>query len=103
MNRIYLDHAATTPMRREVIEAMQPYLGQYFGNPSSLHHFGKEAAAAISDAREKVAGLLSARPDEVVFVSGGTESENLAVFGAAYANRDPGRHILTPQIAHYRG
>lgn len=101
MNRIYLDHAATTPMRREVIEAMQPYLSQYFGNPSSLHHFGKEAANAIRDAREKVAGLLSARPDEVVFVSGGTESDNLAVFGAAYANRDRGRHIITTQIEHY--
>lgn len=101
MNRIYLDHAATTPMRREVIEAMQPYLSQYFGNPSSLHHFGKEAANAISDAREKAAHMLGARPDEVVFVSGGTESDNLAVIGAAYANRDRGKHIITTQIEHY--
>lgn len=101
MNRIYLDHAATTPMRREVIEAMQPYLSQYFGNPSSLHHFGKEAATAISDAREKAAHMLGARPDEVVFVSGGTESDNLAVLGAAYANRDRGKHIITTQIEHY--
>jgi len=101
MNRIYLDHAATTPMRREVIEAMQPYLSQYFGNPSSLHHFGKEAANAINDAREKVAQILSARPDEIVFVSGGTESDNLAVLGVAYANRDRGKHIITTQIEHY--
>ena len=101
MNRIYLDHAATTPMRREVIEAMQPYLSQYFGNPSSLHHFGKEAANAISDAREKAAHMLGARPDEVVFASGGTESDNLAVLGAAYANRDRGKHIITTQIEHY--
>jgi len=88
-------------MRREVIEAMQPYLSQYFGNPSSLHHFGKEAANAISDAREKAAHMLGARPDEVVFVSGGTESDNLAVLGAAYANRDRGKHIITTQIEHY--
>ncbi|HKZ72239.1 MAG TPA: cysteine desulfurase NifS [Nitrospirota bacterium] len=101
MNRIYLDHAATTPMRREVIEAMQPYLSQYFGNPSSLHHFGKEAANAINDAREKVAQMLTARPDEIVFVSGGTESDNLAVLGVAYANRDRGKHIITTQIEHY--
>ena len=101
MNRIYLDHAATTPMRREVIEAMQPYLNQYFGNPSSLHHFGKEAASAINDAREKAANMLGARPDEVVFVSGGTESDNLAVLGVAYANRDRGKHIITTQIEHY--
>ena len=101
MNRIYLDHAATTPMRREVIEAMQPYLNQYFGNPSSLHHFGKEAASAINDAREKTAHMLGARPDEVVFVSGGTESDNLAVLGVAYANRDRGKHIITTQIEHY--
>lgn len=101
MNRTYLDHAATTPMRREVIEAMQPYLNQYFGNPSSLHHFGKEAASAINDAREKTAHMLGARPDEVVFVSGGTESDNLAVLGVAYANRDRGKHIITTQIEHY--
>ena len=101
MNRIYLDHAATTPMRREVIEAMQPYLSQYFGNPSILHHFGKEAAHASHDARKKVAQILSARPDEIVFVSGGTESDNLAVLGVAYANRDRGKHIITTQIEHY--
>ncbi len=101
MNRIYLDHAATTPIRPEVIEAMQPFLNQYFGNPSSLHHFGKEALQAINEAREKVAHILGARPDEVVFVSGGTESDNLAIFGVAHANRDRGKHIITTQIEHY--
>lgn len=101
MNRIYLDHAATTPIRPEVAEAMQPFLNQYFGNPSSLHHFGKEALNAINDAREKVAHVLGARADEIVFVSGGTESDNLAIFGVAHANRDRGRHIITTQVEHY--
>ncbi len=101
MNRIYLDHAATTPMRPEVIEAMQPFLSHYFGNPSSLHHFGKESLQAINDSREKVATMLGARADEIVFVSGGTESDNLAIFGVAHANRDRGHHIITTQIEHY--
>lgn len=101
MNRIYLDHAATTPIRPEVIEAMQPYFAQYFGNPSSLHHFGKETSNAIKDAREKVAHTIGAKGEEIVFVSGGTESDNLAVIGVAYANRDRGNHIITSQTEHH--
>lgn len=101
MNRIYLDHAATTPIRPEVIEAMQPFFSQFFGNPSSLHYFGKETANAIKDAREKVASVIGARGDELVFLSGGTESDNLAIFGAAFANRDKGRHIITSVIEHH--
>lgn len=101
MNRIYFDHAATTPTRPEVIEAMQPYFAQYFGNPSSLHHFGKETANAIKDAREKVAQAIGAKGEEIVFVSSGTESDNLAIFGVAYANRDRGNHIITSQIEHH--
>lgn len=101
MNRIYLDHAATTPTRPEVIEAMEPYFAQYFGNPSSLHHFGKETANAIKEAREKVAQTIGAKGEEIVFVSGGTESDNLAIFGIAYANRDRGKHIITSQIEHH--
>lgn len=101
MNRIYLDHAATTPTRPEVIEAMQPFFNQYFGNPSSLHNYGKEASNAIKDAREKVAHMIGAKGEEIVFLSGGTESDNLAIFGVAYANRDSGNHIITSQIEHY--
>lgn len=101
MNRIYLDHAATTPIRPEVIEAMQPYFSNFFGNPSSLHYFGKETSNAIKDAREKIAATIGARWDEIVFVSGGTESDNLAIFGTAFANRDKGRHIITSCIEHH--
>jgi len=101
MNRIYLDHAATTPTRAEVIEAMQPYFAQYFGNPSSLHRFGKETANAIKDSREKIAQAIGAKGEELVFVSGGTESDNLAIFGVAYANRDRGNHIITSKIEHH--
>jgi len=101
MNRIYFDHAATTPTRPEVIEAMHPFWGQYFGNPSSLHHFGKETLIAIKEIREKIAHLIGAKGDEIVFVSGGTESDNLAIFGVAYANRDRGNHIITSQIEHH--
>ena len=101
MNRIYLDHAATTPIRPEVVEAMQPFFSHFFGNPSSLHHFGKETASAIKDAREKIAAMIGASGDELVFLSGGTESDNLAIFGVAFANRDKGKHIITSCIEHH--
>lgn len=101
MNRVYLDHAATTPTRPEVIEAMQPFFNQFFGNPSSLHHFGKDTLIAINDAREKVAHMIGAKGEEIIFVSGGTESDNLAIFGISHANRDRGNHIITSQIEHH--
>ncbi len=100
MKRIYLDNAATTPTRPEVIEAMQPFFKQCFGNPSSIHFFGKETSNAITEARYRVAQILGSRDEEIIFVSGGTESDNLAVFGTAYANRDKGKHIITSQIEH---
>ncbi len=78
---IYLDHAATTPIRREVREAMLPYLDARFGNPSSAHQWGREARAALEEARERVAAALGAQRKEIVFTSGGTEADNLAVLG----------------------
>lgn len=83
MKRIYLDHAATTPLHPEVLEAMMPLLTDIFGNPSSIHSFGREAKMAVEEARDRAAELLGCGPDELVFTSGGTESDNLAIFGAA--------------------
>ncbi|MCC6543559.1 MAG: cysteine desulfurase [Nitrospirae bacterium] len=100
MKRIYLDNAATTPTRPEVIEAMQPFFKHCFGNPSSIHFFGKETSNAINEARSRVAQVLGSKDEEIIFVSGGTESDNLAIFGIAYANRDKGRHIITTAIEH---
>ena len=98
--RVYLDYAATTPMHADVVQAMIPYMSGMFGNPSSGHSFGQEARAAVEDARVQVALLLGSTNDEIVFTSGGTESDNLAVKGIAYANRDKGNHIITTSIEH---
>ena len=81
MKAVYLDHAATTPIRNEVREAMEPYLSESFGNPSSLHRWGREASAALENARATVAEALSVSPKEIYFTRGGTESDNLAVLG----------------------
>lgn len=98
---IYLDHAATTPVRPEVLEAMTPYFGARFGNPSSTHRWGREARAALDEARERVARCLGAAPDEVCFTSGGTEADNLAVLGGWRALRAKGRKaIVTSPIEH---
>ena len=98
---IYLDHAATTPVRPEVVEAMQPFFGPRFGNPSSTHRWGREARAALDEARERVARCLGAHPDEVCFTSGGTEGDNLAVLGSWRARRDPTRTaIVTTPFEH---
>jgi len=98
---IYLDHAATTPVRPEVLEAMQPFFGARFGNPSSTHRWGREARAALDEARERVARCLGAHPDEVCFTSGGTEGDNLAVLGSWRARRDPARAgIITTPFEH---
>ncbi len=96
---IYLDAAATTPVRREVLEAMWPYLSGEFGNASSQHSLGKRAAEALAEARRQVAALLGCRASEVIFTSGGTESDNLALKGVALAN-PRGRHIITSPIEH---
>src|SRR5436305_14815635 len=79
---VYLDHAATTPVREEVFEAMKPFYGPRFGNPSSTHRWGREARAALDEARERVGRCLGARPDEICFTSGGTEADNFAILGA---------------------
>ena len=96
---IYLDHAATTPTRRDVLEAMWPYLTGEFGNPSSHHEIGQRAQAALADARAAAASALSARPGEIVFTSGGSEADNLAIKGIALGN-PRGRHIVTTAIEH---
>lgn len=83
MKRIYMDHSATTPVAPEVLAAMLPYFGEKFGNASSLHRSGREAKEALEDSREKVAALLGARAEEIIFTSGGTESDNLALKGIA--------------------
>jgi len=100
MHRVYLDHSATTPVDRRVAEAMLPYLTEKFGNPSSVHFYGQEARAAVDRARREVAALINARPNEVVFLSGGTEANNLAVRGIAEQNSERGRHIITSSIEH---
>jgi cysteine desulfurase len=98
---IYLDHAATTPIRPEVREAMEPYFGPRFGNPSSMHRWGREARVALDEARERVAACVGARTDEICFTSGGTEADNLAVLGAWRARRAEGRNaVLTTPIEH---
>ena len=98
---VYLDHAATTPVRDEVFDAMRPFFGTRFGNPSSTHRWGREARAALDEARERVARALGARSDELCFTSGGTEGDNLAVLGAWRAMRKKGRtSIVTSPIEH---
>jgi len=100
MNKIYLDHAATTPIAPEVFAAMEPYLKEYYGNPSSIYTLGQQAAQAISEAREKVANAIGAKEEEIIFTGGGSESDNTALKGAAFALKDKGRHIITSKIEH---
>lgn len=100
-NPVYLDHAATTPVREEVFEAMRPFYGPRFGNPSSTHRWGREARAALDEARERVGRCLGARPDEICFTSGGTEADNLAILGAWRALKAKGRTaVVTTPIEH---
>jgi cysteine desulfurase len=102
MRRIYFDHNATTPVASEVFEAMKPYLAEEFGNASSIHSWGQHAKAAVEEARESVARLLGAQPGEIVFTSGGTESDNMAIFGAVEAARTSGiKHVVTTAIEHH--
>ena len=98
--RVYLDNSATTPIDRRVVDAMLPYLLEKYGNASSVHFFGQEARAAVDRARGEVAALIGARPNEITFVSGGTEANNLAIRGLAEAAAAHGRHIITSQIEH---
>ncbi|MBN1387473.1 MAG: selenide, water dikinase SelD [Bacteroidales bacterium] len=100
MNPIYLDYNATTPVDQEVAEAMRPFISEYFGNPSSMHSYGTKAKTAIENARRQVAGMLGCEPSEIVFTSGGTESNNYAIKGIAYRHRKKGNHIITSCIEH---
>src|SRR5262252_6775249 len=96
MRRVYLDNNATTPLLPEVFEAMRPFYQEEFGNASSIHHYGQHARAAVEKARASVAALLNARPAEIVFTSGGTESDNLGIFGLVQR----GDHVITSGIEH---
>ena len=101
MNRIYMDNAATTRVSEPVAQAMMPYLTEVFGNPSSVHSFGREARKALDHARAQVAQALGAEPKEIYFTGCGTESDNWAIRGAAYAHKDKGNHIITTTIEHH--
>jgi len=101
VGRIYLDYAATTPTHPEVVKVMLPYFTDAFGNPSSIYSYGQEAKGAVEEARTKVAGLIGARDEEIVFTSGGTEADNFALKGVAFANESRGNHIVTSSIEHH--
>jgi len=98
--RVYLDNAATTRTAPEVAEAMQPYFVEKYGNASSIHSFGEEAKEALENAREHIAKYINAEPEEIIFTSGGTESDNLAIRGTAYALKEKGKHIITSAFEH---
>jgi len=104
MKKIYMDYGASTPVDKEVIDEMMPFFDKIYGNPSSIHGFGREAFDAVEDARDKVANLINAKPDEIVFTSGGTESDNLGIKGVAFKNKDKrgskGYHIITSAVEH---
>jgi cysteine desulfurase len=98
---IYLDYNATTPLDPAVRDAMLPFLGEVWGNPSSVHHVGRKARALLDDARDRVAKFLGAKPSEIIFTSGGTESNNLAIFGTVRALKSKGRHLITSSVEHH--
>src|SRR5574341_1669646 len=96
--KIYLDYAATTPVREEVLKAMLPYFSEKFGNPGSMNSYGLEALEAVDEARATIAKILNAKINEIIFTGSGTESINLAIKGVAMANTSKGRHIITSKI-----
>ena len=98
---IYLDNAATTKIKKKVLDSMVLHLESNFGNPSSLYSFGQESRNSIEESREKIAKIINCRPNEIIFTSGGTESDNLAIFGSAYAMKEYGNHIITSSIEHH--
>ena len=99
--KVYLDNGATTKKDPEVVKAMLPYFTKQYGNPSSLHQFGRDAKETVDKARKKISDKINAEPREVIFTSGGTESDNLAIFGTAYSQKDKGNHIITSKIEHH--
>ncbi len=101
MSKIYMDHSATTPIDPEVARVMSSALTNLFGNPSSIHGYGNEARLAIEKARKQIAALIGASPEEIVFTSGGTESDNMAIIGAAHTYQNRGRHLITSKIEHH--
>ena len=100
MQKIYLDHNATTPVLQEVLDVMHPLYKDFFGNPSSIHSEGRAARVRLDEAREHVAELIGSQPGEVVFTSGGSESNNFAILGVALASENKKRHILTCEVEH---
>jgi cysteine desulfurase len=101
MSHIYVDHAATTPIHPQVVEAMLPYLQTHFGNPSSIHAFGRNTRSALDAARRTIARQIGIDPGHMVFTSGGTEADNMALIGVAMANKEKGKHIITSQVEHH--
>lgn len=101
MQEIYLDHAATTPVHPDVLEAMLPYYRDVHGNPSSMHRFGQRTRHVVDDARTVIARAINAAPGEIIFTSGGTEADNMALIGVMEANKEKGKHIITSQIEHH--
>src|ERR1700740_478923 len=101
MRTIYLDYNATTPLDPAVREAMLPFLGEIWGNPSSVHHVGRKARALLDDARDRAAKVLGAKPSEIIFTSGGTEANNLAIFGTARHLKSKGKHLITSSVEHH--
>src|ERR1041385_6021011 len=101
MRSIYFDYNATTPLDPQVRAAMIPFLDEVWGNPSSVHHIGRKARAYLDEFRERTAKVLGAKPSEIIFPSGGTESANLAIFGTARLLKPKGRHIITSAIEHH--
>lgn len=101
MQHIYLDHAATSPMHPDIVESMLPYMTEVFGNPSSIHYFGRKSRHAVDEARLTIADSIHAKPNEIVFTSGGTEADNLAIMGTTLAMQEKGKHIITSVIEHH--
>lgn len=97
---IYLDNSATTPLNEEVLKEMEPYFCEYFGNPSTLYSLGQKSKEALEEARKRVADAINAKPEEIIFTSGGSESDNLAIKGIAFKNQEKGKHIITSEIEH---
>lgn len=98
---VYLDHSATTPVDQRVVEAMLPFFSADFGNPNSLHAWGRKARQAVDQARDEVSRLINAEPSEIIFTGGGSEADNIAIKGVAFAKKDKGRHIITSAIEHH--
>ena len=101
IRQVYLDNAATTPVKKQVLDEMLPFFKEKYGNPSSIYRLGQETRNAIDEVREKVANVINAKPREIYFTAGGSEADNWAIKGIAFANKDKGNHIITSKIEHH--